>query len=92
MGGIIDAIRRSGIVGAGGAGFPTHVKFDTKAEVIIVNAAECEPLLRVDQQLCRHYALELVRTLKILMDNVGAERVFGIKRKYGPAFSLANGN
>ncbi|NLT96028.1 MAG: electron transport complex protein RnfC [Clostridia bacterium] len=86
MGGIIDSIRSSGVVGAGGAGFPTHVKLDTNAEVIIVNAAECEPLLRVDQQLCQRYALELVRTLKTLMAVVGAEQgYFGIKKKYGPA-------
>ena len=35
----------------GGAGFPTHVKVNAKAEYVIINGAECEPLLRVDQQL-----------------------------------------
>ena len=48
---LIDIIAKSGIVGAGGAGFPTHVKMNAKAEYVIINGAECEPLLRVDQQL-----------------------------------------
>ena len=44
-------VKDAGIVGAGGAGFPTHAKLTEKAEYILLNAAECEPLLRVDQQL-----------------------------------------
>ena len=48
---LIDIIANSGIVGAGGAGFPTHVKLNAQAEYVIINGAECEPLLRVDQQL-----------------------------------------
>ncbi|MBQ9942485.1 MAG: electron transport complex protein RnfC, partial [Christensenellaceae bacterium] len=43
---VIDAIREAGIIGAGGAGFPTHVKMNCKAEYVIANGAECEPLLR----------------------------------------------
>ena len=42
---LIDIIAKSGIVGAGGAGFPTHVKMNAKAEYVIINGAECEPLL-----------------------------------------------
>ena len=48
---LVDAIRRSGIVGLGGAGFPTHVKFNTdpeKIEVLIINGAECEPYITSD--------------------------------------------
>ena len=48
---LLEQIKQAGIVGAGGAGFPTHVKLASKAEYILMNAAECEPLLRVDQQL-----------------------------------------
>lgn len=44
-------VESAGIVGAGGAGFPTHVKLNAKADTVIINGAECEPLLRVDQQL-----------------------------------------
>ena len=39
-------VESAGIVGAGGAGFPTHVKLNTKADTVIINGAECEPLLR----------------------------------------------
>ena len=42
---LTETIKAAGIVGAGGAGFPTHVKLDAKAECLIVNAAECEPLI-----------------------------------------------
>ena len=49
---LIDIIAKSGIVGAGGAGFPTHVKMNAKAEYVIINGAECEPLLRGDGRSC----------------------------------------
>ena len=39
-------LQQNGIVGAGGAGFPTYAKLDQRAETIILNCAECEPLLR----------------------------------------------
>ena len=51
---IAGKIREAGIVGAGGAGFPTHVKVNCKAEYVIANGAECEPLLRVDQQVMQY--------------------------------------
>lgn len=50
---IVEQVRAAGVVGAGGAGFPTHVKLGGKAGVVIANGAECEPLLRVDQLLMR---------------------------------------
>ena len=48
---LLDQVRDAGIIGAGGAGFPTHVKLNAEAEYILLNGAECEPLLRVDQQI-----------------------------------------
>ena len=45
----------AGIVGAGGAGFPTHRKFSDKVKQIIVNAAECEPLMMVDHHILEHH-------------------------------------
>lgn len=50
---IPERVRQAGIVGAGGAGFPTYVKLQAQAEIYLVNAAECEPMLKVDQQLRR---------------------------------------
>lgn len=56
--------REYGVVGAGGAGFPTHVKLDAKVEVLIINGAECEPLMTVDQVLMLTRAKELFETLE----------------------------
>ena len=44
-------MKENGIVGAGGAGFPSHKKLSDKAEIIILNCAECEPLVKVHRQL-----------------------------------------
>ncbi len=72
----------AGIVGAGGAGFPTHRKFSDKVKQIIVNAAECEPLMMVDHHLLEHHLQSLVDTLNILIDTMGAdEAIIGIKGK-----------
>lgn len=72
----------AGIVGAGGAGFPTHRKFSDKVKQIIVNAAECEPLMMVDHHILEHHLQALVDTLNILIDTMGAdEAIIGIKGK-----------
>ena len=65
---LIDIIAQSGIVGAGGAGFPTHVKVNAQAEYVIINGAECEPLLRVDQQLMDVEAKKILDALKLCME------------------------
>lgn len=81
----IDAIKSAGVVGAGGAGFPSHIKLDRKADCFIVNAAECEPLIETDKYLCRNFPDELVAgTLKIA-EHLGAKRIMiALKRKYKP--------
>ena len=72
----------AGIVGAGGAGFPTHRKFSDKVKQIIVNAAECEPLMMVDHHLLEHHLQSIVDTLNLLCDVIGADEVIiGIKGK-----------
>ena len=71
---LIDIIAKSGIVGAGGAGFPTHVKMNAKAEYVIINGAECEPLLRVDQQLMAVETKKILDALKLCMEAVGADK------------------
>ena len=69
---LIAAVQAAGIVGAGGAGFPTHVKLNAKADTVIINGAECEPLLRVDQQLMARKAEQLLSALDLMVDQVGA--------------------
>lgn len=81
-------VRAAGVVGGGGAGFPTHVKLEAKAEIFIVNGAECEPLLRVDQQLMAQRAEELMRGLRYGMEATGAqEGIIALKAKYKPAIA-----
>lgn len=75
-------VYEAGIVGAGGAGFPTHRKFSDKVKQIVVNAAECEPLMMVDHHILEHHLQALVDTLNILIDTMGAdEAIIGIKGK-----------
>ena len=72
----------AGIVGAGGAGFPTHKKFSNSVEQIVVNAAECEPRMMVDHHLLECHLGELVETLNLLCDVMDAkEAIIGIKGK-----------
>ena len=76
-------LQLNGIVGAGGAGFPTYAKLDERAETIILNCAECEPLLRLHRQLLEKYAQEIVETFHMMGQVVGAkEVVIGIKKAY----------
>lgn len=83
---MLQAVKKAGVVGAGGAGFPTHVKLSAKAEYLLVNGAECEPLLRVDQELMHDQAVELVEGLRVAMEIVGAEKgVICLKKKYKAA-------
>ncbi len=79
----IDRLEELGIVGAGGGGFPTAVKFKTRASLVIANAAECEPLLHKDKELLHHFAGPFLRGLQTAMQLVGApEGAIGIKEKY----------
>jgi len=68
-------IKDNGIVGAGGAGFPTYAKLDKRAETIILNCAECEPLLKVHRQLLQKYAYEIIETLDLIAKAVEANTV-----------------
>lgn len=76
-------LQENGVVGAGGAGFPTYAKLDERAEVILMNCAECEPLLKLHRQLLEQRAEEILETFDMIAQTVGAkEAVIGIKREY----------
>ncbi len=82
----MENVREAGVVGAGGAGFPTHIKLKSKVDTYIANGAECEPLLRVDQHLMSLYPEKIVRGLQLGMEATGATRgILGIKIKYKQA-------
>lgn len=86
-------VQENGVVGAGGAGFPTYAKLDTKANTIILNCAECEPLLKVHRQLLQKYAYEILYTLDTLSSLLGAKEVIiGVKGAYTKAIDAINAN
>ncbi|MFH1038122.1 MAG: SLBB domain-containing protein [PVC group bacterium] len=89
---LAEQVKRAGVVGAGGAGFPTHVKAAARADYVIANGAECEPLLRVDQQLMISGAAELIEGLELMGDAVGASKVIiALKKKYQGAVDALKG-
>jgi len=77
-----DLIKSAGVVGAGGAGFPAHVKANAKVDYVIANGAECEPLLHKDFELMLRYPERVVHGVKLLMQATGArEGIIGVKEK-----------
>lgn len=86
---LLKQIKDAGIIGAGGAGFPTHAKLTSQAEYILLNGAECEPLLRVDQQLMELYPDEIIKGFEAAGRLVGAGKaLIGIKKKHGKVIEL----
>ncbi len=83
---LAEQILAAGVVGAGGAGFPTHVKATSRVDTVIANGAECEPLIYSDQIVMRVYARETLAGLKQMMDAVGATRgIYALKAEYEEA-------
>jgi len=71
---LAEHVKRAGVVGAGGGGFPTHVKLSGRADTVIANGAECEPLLHKDAACLEHAAAAVVEGVRLSMQAVGAER------------------
>jgi Na+-translocating ferredoxin:NAD+ oxidoreductase RnfC subunit len=93
MNAFLKQIEEAGIIGAGGAGFPTHKKFNPKAEYLIINAAECEPLLAVDKRLSEKYANELIIILTDILEVCQLKKAFiGIKKKNKKAIQALEDN
>lgn len=87
---LINKIRNCGVVGLGGALFPTHIKLNVpqekKIEYIIINASECEPYLNSDNRLSIEKAKEIVVGIEIAMHILGVNKVFiGIEDNKGEA-------
>lgn len=72
---LLERIEAAGVVGCGGAGFPTHVKLKGSFDFLIVNGAECEPLLRNDRYLMRNKASEIVRAAWAVARELGIAHV-----------------
>lgn len=79
---LVEQVRAAGVVGAGGGGFPTHVKLAAHADTVIANGAECEPLLHKDAVVMERHAHEIVQGMQLTMGQVGATNgIVGIKAK-----------
>lgn len=79
---ILNKIRQAGVIGAGGAGFPTYKKLDAEVEFIIANGAECEPLLYKDREAMLNEQDALFKGLKIMQELTGAGNVtIAVKQK-----------
>lgn len=86
--GLPDRVREAGVVGAGGAGFPTHVKLAGRYDTIVVNGAECEPVLVTDQRVMAESAEAIVEALHAAAEATGATRiVLGVKHHYADAIA-----
>ena len=76
----IDAVRNSGLVGLGGAGFPTFVKFAYKdidrVTTLVVNAAECEPFITSDYRECLEDTENIVTGVRLIKKHLTIDRVF----------------
>ncbi len=77
---LLETIKKAGIVGLGGAMFPTHVKLsppaDKKIDTFIVNAAECEPYLTIDHKLMLQKAQDLILGIKIVMKTLQVQKAY----------------
>ena len=77
-----EKVFKAGVVGAGGAGFPAHVKANSKVEFVLANGAECEPLIHKDYELMLHFPEEIIRGFNLLIESTSAKKgYFGIKEK-----------
>lgn len=76
---LIKAVRDSGLVGLGGAGFPTHVKLnfpaDKNIDTLVINAAECEPFITVDYRECMENSWDILAGVYLLKDLLGFKQV-----------------
>ena len=56
---LVEVMKKNGVAGAGGAGFPTYAKLDKRADTLILNCAECEPLLKLHRQVLENMLMKL---------------------------------
>jgi len=88
-----EKILNAGVVGAGGAGFPTHIKANSKVEFVLANGAECEPLIHKDFELMVNFPSEIVKGFRLMLGNTSARKgYFGIKSKNVDAIEAISPN
>ncbi len=83
---LTEKIFNAGVVGAGGGGFPTHIKANSKVEFVLANGAECEPLIHKDYEIMCNFPEEIVRGMELVIEKTDAKKgYFGIKSKNAKA-------
>jgi Na+-translocating ferredoxin:NAD+ oxidoreductase RnfC subunit len=88
-----ETLRECGVVGAGGAGFPTYVKAQSRVEYVIANGAECEPLIHKDAELMKHFPADILAGMNAMMAATGANMgKFGVKTKNAEALEALRHN
>ena len=88
-----NALFEGGVVGAGGAGFPTHAKLSDQADTVILNCAECEPLIKVDRQLMVDYINEILSGMQMMVEAMGAkEGIIAVKKSYTASIEAVKSN
>ena len=89
---IKDKIEKAGVVGAGGAGFPSHIKILENIDTILINGVECEPLLKTDFHLIKAYKKELFEILNWLCDDLNINSgVIAVKKHTAELLNIKDG-
>lgn len=85
----LRAVRASGLVGLGGAGFPTHIKLNPRnideVDTVVINAAECEPYITADYRECMENSWDIVSGVQTVMEFLDAKRVIIAIERNKPA-------
>lgn len=90
---VVEKIFNAGVVGAGGAGFPTHIKAKANVEFVLVNGAECEPLIHKDYELMVNFAPQILAGVDEMIKQTNAKKsFFGIKEKNTQAITAIKNN
>ncbi len=90
---IIEKTFNAGVVGAGGAGFPSHIKASSKTEFVIANGAECEPLIHKDYELMLNFPGKILHGMDLVLQSTNASKgFFGIKSKNVKAVEAIKSN
>lgn len=88
---LAKVMKECGVVGAGGAGFPSYAKLSDKADTILLNCAECEPLFRLHRQLLSEYAYEILWALDEVRKATGAKTaIVAVKEAYKEAIEAVS--
>ena len=90
---LVEAIKASGVVGLGGAGFPTYAKFttDKKVEYLVINGAECEPYITSDTYTMLEKAEDIAYAIEVIVKYIGVEKVIiGVEKNKPEAIKKMN--